>query len=98
MGVNLESGYNASGDPVSRLIRHGLAGLFVLMLCGVLPAQAQPLPAPPAPAYSQDQLDGLLAPIALYPDSLLMQVLMASTYPLEVTEAARFVKQNPGLN
>ncbi len=45
----------------------------------------------------QDQLDGLLAPIALYPDDLLSQVLMASTYPLEVVEAARFVQQNPGL-
>jgi hypothetical protein len=46
---------------------------------------------------SQDQLDGLLAPIALYPDELLTQVLMASTYPLEVVEAARFVKANPDL-
>jgi hypothetical protein len=45
----------------------------------------------------QDQLDALLAPIALYPDQLLAQVLMASTYPLDVTEAARFVQQNPSL-
>jgi len=42
-------------------------------------------------------MDALLAPIALYPDELLSQVLMASTYPLEVVEAARFVQQNPGL-
>ena len=85
---------------MSRLIHRCLAGLFVLMLCGVSPAHAQPPPppVPPAPGYSQDQLDGLLAPIALYPDSLLTQVLMASTYPLEVTAADRFVKQNPGLN
>ena len=46
---------------------------------------------------SQDLLDSLLAPIALYPDQLLSQVLMASTYPLEVVEAARFVRANPGL-
>jgi hypothetical protein len=46
---------------------------------------------------SQDLLDSLLAPIALYPDQLLSQVLMASTYPLEVVEAARFVKANPNL-
>ncbi|MGH8713105.1 MAG: DUF3300 domain-containing protein [Casimicrobiaceae bacterium] len=45
----------------------------------------------------QEQLDALLAPIALYPDDLLSQVLIASTYPLEVIEAARFVQQNPGL-
>src|SRR4029077_115047 len=53
--------------------------------------------APPPTQLPQDQLDALLAPIALYPDQLLSQVLMASTYPLEVVEAARFVQQNPGL-
>ena len=36
------------------------------------------------PLYSPQQLDQLLAPIALYPDPLLAQILMASTYPLEV--------------
>ena len=40
-------------------------------------------------AYSQPQLDQMLAPIALYPDPLLSQMFMASTYPLEVVEAAR---------
>ena len=39
--------------------------------------------------YSQAELDQMLAPIALYPDRLLSQVLMAATYPLEVAEAAR---------
>ena len=37
----------------------------------------------------------MLAPVALYPDPLLAQIFMASTYPLEVVEAARWVKQNP---
>src|SRR5512139_36655 len=46
---------------------------------------------------SQDKLDSLLAPIALYPDDLLAQTLMASTYPLDVVAAARFVKENPKL-
>jgi Protein of unknown function (DUF3300) len=41
------------------------------------------------------QIEQLVAPIALYPDSLLAQALMASTYPLEVVEAARWVKANP---
>ena len=71
----------------------------------VLPiAEAQqPAPAPPAasapaaPPIAQEQLDALLAPIALYPDELLSQVLMASTYPLDIVEAARFVKANPSL-
>jgi hypothetical protein len=65
--------------------------------------QAQSYGVPPdyqassAEFLPQDQLDALLAPVALYPDDLLAQVLMASTYPLEVVEAARFVQQNPGL-
>jgi uncharacterized membrane protein YgcG len=47
--------------------------------------------------YSQEELDRLLAPIALYPDTLLSQVLMASTYPLEVVAADRWLKQNQSL-
>lgn len=47
--------------------------------------------------FKQEELDQLLAPIALYPDSLLAQILMASTYPLEVVEAARWAKKNEGL-
>lgn len=47
--------------------------------------------------FSQQDLDEILAPIALYPDALLAQVLMAATYPLEVVEAARWVKANPNL-
>ena len=43
------------------------------------------------------QLDQLVAPIALYPDPLLAQVLMASTYPLEVVQADRFAKENKKL-
>jgi hypothetical protein len=42
-------------------------------------------------------LDEILAPIALYPDSLLAQIFMASTYPMEVVEAARWSKENPNL-
>lgn len=47
--------------------------------------------------FTQQELDQMLAPIALYPDSLLSQILMASTYPLEVVEAARWVKAHPTL-
>jgi hypothetical protein len=47
--------------------------------------------------YTQERLDQLLAPIALYPDVLLSQIFMASTYPLEVVEADRWLKKNPGL-
>ncbi|MCX7200786.1 MAG: DUF3300 domain-containing protein, partial [Burkholderiales bacterium] len=54
--------------------------------------------APLSQPVSQQELDQLLAPIALYPDALLAQVLMASTYPLEVVEAARWSKANPGVS
>lgn len=47
--------------------------------------------------YSQSQLDSLLAPIALYPDTVLTHVLIASTYPLEVIDAARWAKENDHL-
>lgn len=49
------------------------------------------------PDYTQAELDRMLAPIALYPDPLLSQILMASTYPIEVVEAARWSHANPGL-
>lgn len=47
--------------------------------------------------YTQQQLDDLLAPIALYPDPLLSQILMAATYPAEVADADQFVRANPNL-
>lgn len=55
--------------------------------------QAQGEPAP----YKAEEIEAMVAPIALYPDPLLAQVLMASTYPLEVTLAARWVKAHPDL-
>jgi hypothetical protein len=52
-------------------------------------AQASSIPA--------DQLDSLVAPIALYPDPLLAQTLAASTYPLEVLQLQQWLAKNPGL-
>jgi hypothetical protein len=51
----------------------------------------------PSEKYSQEELAQMLAPIALYPDSLLSQILMASTYPIEIIEADRWVRKNPEL-
>jgi hypothetical protein len=48
-------------------------------------------------AFNQGEIEQLLAPIALYPDELLSQILMASTYPLEVIQADRWVKQHKDL-
>ena len=50
-----------------------------------------------APVFKPEELEQILAPIALYPDSLVAQILMASTYPLEVVQADRFAKQNASL-
>ena len=60
------------------------------------PQQGQPQQA--QPVFSQQELDQMLAPIALYPDALLSQILMASTYPIEVVQAARWSRANPNLN
>ena len=62
-------------------------------------AQAQDYSTAQAPtrAFSQAELDQMLAPVALYPDALLSQVLMAAIYPIEVVEAARWTRANPGL-
>lgn len=48
-------------------------------------------------SFSPEELDQMLASIALYPDSLLAQILMATTYPLEIVEAARWSRSNPAL-
>ena len=65
-----------------------------------LPVAQEPqqnAPVQGRPAFTQQELDQMLAPIALYPDSLMSQILMASTYPLEVVEAARWSKAHPNL-
>src|SRR5512132_2758407 len=73
-----------------------ILGCFLVVLLAVPPGVwAQN--AAGAPVIKQEELDQLLAPIALYPDSLIAQILMASTYPLDVVNAARFAKQNATL-
>lgn len=88
------------------LMRWPALMLSVLLACEpVAFAQYEaPIPPPPdnapaqaRPAFSQPELDQMLAPIALYPDPLLSQILMAATYPLEVVEAARWSRANPSL-
>ena len=70
--------------------------LFALVCDAPLSAQEGAAPPPP-PALSAGQVAELVAPIALYPDALLGQVLTASTYPLEVVVAARWSQANPGV-
>ena len=54
-------------------------------------------PAEAAPKIPDDQLDSLVAPIALYPDPLLAQVLAASTYPLEIIQLQQWLEKNKNL-
>ena len=56
------------------------------------PQVQAPPPTPISPLFSSRQLDQMLAPIALYPDSLIAQILMAATYPLEVVDAERWLQ------
>src|SRR5262245_21904160 len=58
---------------------------------------AQDAPAQDAPKIPADQLDSLVAPIALYPDPLLSQTLVASTYPLEIIQLNQWLQKNKGL-
>ncbi|MFJ9531040.1 DUF3300 domain-containing protein [Herbaspirillum sp. NPDC101396] len=73
-----------------------IASALFSLASGMSNVSAQDMNRPPA-VFTQEELDQMLAPVALYPDSLLAQVLMAATYPLEVVQAARFVDSRPGL-
>jgi hypothetical protein len=73
--------------------QRALIGLLVFLMAMPVPVFAQSN----IPVFRQEELDQILAPIALYPDSLLAQVLMAATYPLEVVQADRWVRQNRNL-
>ena len=92
-------------------MRRSLALMILLFaMVSFLEAQEQPPPAPAPtttseqqkeqvlPQFTKPQLEELVAPIALYPDDLLAQILAASTYPVDIVEAARFIKKNPSLN
>jgi len=75
----------------------GNSVIWCLVLLTVAPVWAASSEPNAGPVFKQEELDQLLAPVALYPDSLLSQVLMASTYPLEIVQADRWAKQNKDL-
>ncbi len=97
--------------PIPTVFRNLISGVCVALLLlfpggaimfaqdqdnAQLPEQ-QGAPPPQAQLLSPDQLSNLVAPVALYPDNLLSQLLVASTYPLEVVEAAQWLQQNRNL-
>jgi uncharacterized membrane protein YgcG len=79
--------------------------IVTVFIAGTAAIGQAPAPAPAAPAaegtanrtppFKKEELEAILAPIALYPDALLAQIFMASTYPLEIVEAARWSKEHP---
>jgi uncharacterized protein DUF3300 len=76
---------------IARLRILGIASLMLVFAPGAA-AQDEA-----ASGFSAAQLEQMAAPIALYPDSLVSQILMASTYPLEIVEAGRWSEKNAGL-
>ena len=80
---------------LTKTFMHALAWFVIVLLIAPAGAMAQDQGEAAQPAkFKQEELDQMLAPVALYPDSLLTQILMASTYPLEIVQADRWAKQN----
>lgn len=73
-----------------------LLSAWMLVLSGCAQAQTQVVTTTD-PIFSRAELDQVLAPIALYPDTVLSHILIAATYPLEVIEAERWTRANPHL-
>ncbi len=76
-------------------------GVSVLICIGLLAPRSWPQASDEGqnagPTFKPEEIEQLVAPIALYPDSLISQILMASTYPLEVVEADRWLQKNKDL-
>jgi uncharacterized membrane protein YgcG len=88
----------ACADVTKPSLRATLSRAVALAIVFIATLQTWPAKAESATTRSSAQLEQLVAPIALYPDPLLSQVLMASTYPLEVVQAARWSRDNPGVS
>jgi hypothetical protein len=69
--------------------------VFLICLNFLLPRHSA---AQESPLFSQEELHQILAPIALYPDALLAQIMMASTYPLEIVQANQWLSANQSLS
>ena len=96
--------------PRSGFPRQALYGVIAILCVASLPwssplvlaqeapqAQSQEMTTEEAPKIPNDQLDSLVAPIALYPDAMLAQTLAASTYPLEVMQLDQWMDKNKNL-
>ena len=99
--VAAHAGFRVQWSEISgRHCGYGAAAFVALFLLHAAAAQSPPpsaLPAgaPPGAPMSPQQLDDLVAPIALYPDPLIAEVLAASTYPMEIAEAEQWARDHP---
>ena len=86
-------------EPMKILSLFGrIFAVFLILLVALsIKGFAQDTDMARGPVFKQGELDQMAAPIALYPDALLSQVLIASTYPIEVVQADRWANQNKGL-
>ena len=82
---------------VARFSRLILIALLCAVPLGAVAQSPQPAVAPTQPLLKAPELDQLVAPIALHPDPLLSEILIAATYPLEVVQADRWAKSNKAL-
>ena len=85
------------GDKyINRII--ALVVMVIVILAPVWAQSQDNSESSSAQNFNKEELAQMLAPIALYPDALLSQVLMAASYPFEVVESDRWLAKNPGLN
>lgn len=87
--LQLRRGTVASMNALSRILCTAALVAFALLVHSVAKADE--------PVYTQAELDQMLAPVALYPDTVLTHVLIAATYPVQVVRAARWSAENSGL-
>jgi hypothetical protein len=78
------------------VMRLAVVAVLLTQIFGAVPAALAQEAAATA-KFKPEELEQIVAPIALHPDPLLAQILMASTYPLEIVQAARFMKDQPNL-
>jgi hypothetical protein len=92
-GARIKNATSFGGSGMKRLMNITLLcacfALFLRPIAVVAQEGAEP--------FKREEIEQLVAPIALYPDPLIAQILMASTYPLEIVSAARWSKANPSV-
>jgi len=97
MGPEVRAISVGSRTSTRRVLARCVPIALVLILAAPPLLHAQPPRRADSRSFKPEELEQIVAPIVQYPDPLLAQILMASTYPLEVIQAARFAKANSGL-